>query len=65
MCAICANTHNELILPKKYNNNDRAALNVVSWHPRWEEVETERKTSKRVKNGVFASNMVKNGPNRA
>ena len=44
MCAICANTHNELILPKKYNNNDRAALNVVSWHPRWEEVETERKT---------------------
>ena len=27
-------------------NKDRVALIVVSWHPGWEEVETERKMAK-------------------
>ena len=43
---------------------------VASWHPEWEEVETERGNGReilpsRAEYFVFALNKVKSGPNRA
>ena len=54
--------------PPEYTKN-RIALIVVSWHAGWEEVATKRGNGReiftRAKNGVFALNDAKNGPNRA
>ena len=63
MCAICNNTHNELILPKKYDNDRALWYRGIKDERKWKQ--RGKLPPKRVDYAVFASNKVKNGPNRA